>query len=240
MSNRKAILGALSFALLAAVVLPILFGEAPKFDDRKGGDPWRNAIYDFQTLFTGLAAVAAATMTILVMERTDARQEARHRELVQLGLRADRLRISRAVDPQLDELPPIIENIDALCRAFAPADTRAIRKKIYENPRQYEKMITNLLTFMNRPPLSEALPLYDGETAYAYARIIDVSEKLAKLWGGYEGYIQLQLVAKRTEAEILNMLLQDAMITRGFLETLAEYLDRFSSGLRDLREEYKV
>ncbi|AEH78707.1 hypothetical protein SM11_chr1431 [Sinorhizobium meliloti SM11] len=239
MSIRKAILGALAVALLAAVVPPILVGDAPKFDDRNGGDPWRNTIYDFQTLFTGLAAVAAATMTILVMERTDARQEARHRELVQLSLRPDRLRISRAVHPQLDELPYFFEDIDALCRAFA-GDTSKIRKSIYDDPPHYARIITNLSTFMKRSALKDARPLYDGETAHAYDRIIDASENLEKLWGGYEQQIRAQLIAQRTEAESLDWLLQDALITRRFLETLAEHLDRFSSGLRGLADEYKV
>ncbi len=239
MSIRKAILGALVVALLAAVVPPILFGDAPQFDDRKGGDTWRNTIYDFQTLFTGLAAVAAAAMTILVMERTDARQEARHRELVRLSLRADLLRISRAVYPQLDELPHFLEEIDTLCRAFA-GDTSKIRKSIYDDPPRYVRTIKDLSTFMNRPVLREARPLFDRDTAYAYARIIDASEKLEKLWEGYEQQIRDQLNAQRTEAEILDWLLQDALITRSFLETLVEHLDGFYSGLRGLADGYKV
>ncbi|RVJ75110.1 hypothetical protein [Sinorhizobium medicae] len=239
MSIRKAILGALAVALLAAVVPPILFGDAPKFDDRSGGDAWRNTIYDFQTLFTGLAAVAAAAMTILVMERTDARQEERHRELVQLSLRADRLRISRAVHPQLDELPYFFEDIDQLCHAFT-GDPSKIRKSIYDDPPQYARIIKNLLVFMNRTDFREARPLFDGDTAYAYDRIIDASEHLDKLWGGYEQQIRNQLRDQRTEAEILDWLLQDALITRRFLETLVEHLEGFYTGLRGLADEYKV
>ena len=119
--------------LIAAVVaagllLPIVFGGERK-PDGTGGDPWRNAIMDFQTLITGGLAVYAAYATIRQMQNSDKRSDKRHEELVRLSLRAEALEIDRALSPtatgvrvtyreiqnyshSLDLLAPIGDNID--------------------------------------------------------------------------------------------------------------------------------
>gem|GEM_PF-5749877 len=57
-------------------------------------------LYDFQTLITGLAAVAAAAMTIRQMMQTDRASDQRHRELMELTVRSDRALIERLINPQ--------------------------------------------------------------------------------------------------------------------------------------------
>lgn len=79
--TTRAFLGALIFALLVALILPAIFGTPPTFDDRSGGDPWRNFVYDFQTLITGVLAVCAAWATVHQMRRSDELQLQMHRAL---------------------------------------------------------------------------------------------------------------------------------------------------------------
>jgi hypothetical protein len=93
---RRVLFGAAVAVLLTAIVPPALFGEAPKYEDRDGGDPWRNFLLDFQTLITGFFAIGAAYVTVWQMRATDNASEKRHRQLVTLSLRADRLRLDRA------------------------------------------------------------------------------------------------------------------------------------------------
>lgn len=112
----------------SALIPPILFGQPRVTNEVIGGDPWRNTIFDFQTLLTGLAAVAAASWTVYTMERTVVRQERRHRELVSLAIRADRLRADRAVNPQLDDFENYVdENIAQLKHIFG-SDESAINQ----------------------------------------------------------------------------------------------------------------
>ena len=103
-SYKKHVITLGALILVAAVILPVLFGAPRQIGDQEGGDPWRNIIFDFQTLLTGLLAVGAASWTVMTMERTDKEAERRHRQLVQLNLRADRLRIDRLVFPSLQDL----------------------------------------------------------------------------------------------------------------------------------------
>lgn len=87
-----------------ATVPPALFGRAPDAEKKDLGDRWSNFVFNYQTLVTGIAAVAAATLTIRQMDKVDAKQEDRHRELVRLQLRQDTIRMQRALRPQLNEL----------------------------------------------------------------------------------------------------------------------------------------
>lgn len=89
--------------VLLALLLPTLFGEARE-KDGTGGDAWRNVIQDFQTLFAGILAVGAAYATIWQMQKTDARSDLRHQELMRLNVRADALEIERALFPAYPRL----------------------------------------------------------------------------------------------------------------------------------------
>lgn len=52
-------------------------------------------VRDYQTLISGLAAIFAAYVTVAQMRGSDERQEQRHRELVDLGRRHEKLAVSR-------------------------------------------------------------------------------------------------------------------------------------------------
>jgi len=119
--------------ILAAVVPPIIFGEPRVVKDETGGDTWRNILFDFQTLIGGLFAVFAAWWTVITMETTDqAAQERheqtlaqnrkaedennrRHRQLMQLTVRGDMLRVDRLLVPALSNFQTARQQIkDAL------------------------------------------------------------------------------------------------------------------------------
>lgn len=94
--HKKKLWVLLAIVLAFLLLVPIFFGEARTVEDESGGDSWRNIIYDFQTLFTGILAVGAATFTILQSRKIDDRQQKRHEELFDLHIRPDKLRLARA------------------------------------------------------------------------------------------------------------------------------------------------
>lgn len=58
-------------------------------------NPWRDWLYDFQSLIGGILAIVAAAFTVLQMRLSDERSERRHKEILQLQLRSDGLRLER-------------------------------------------------------------------------------------------------------------------------------------------------
>lgn len=99
---------------IVATVLPAIFGTAPEAADgfKRLGDPWHDFVYNYQTLITGVAAVAAAFLTIRQMTRTDESSERRHQELLALSHRSDRMRLERALNPQYSDLVRISWALD--------------------------------------------------------------------------------------------------------------------------------
>ncbi|WPJ67939.1 hypothetical protein AUSSIE_16 [Sinorhizobium phage Aussie] len=91
----RAFVGVAMCVAAGLIVLPVLFGDPPKFTDRTGGDALRNLIYDFQTLITGVLAIIAASWTVMQMRETDRLQEIRHRQQLALSERRDRLAAER-------------------------------------------------------------------------------------------------------------------------------------------------
>lgn len=87
------------FYLLIGIGLFVVLNAVILGDEKNG--LWL-FVYKFQTLITGIFAIIAALITVRTMRITDERQELRHRELISLNLRRDRMRVRRAADPQLD------------------------------------------------------------------------------------------------------------------------------------------
>lgn len=73
-----------------AIMLPVLFGN-------RTADGWAKWIYDFQTLITGFAAVAAAFFTISEMRRIASEQTSHHQENKRLATLEKRKKIVRFV-----------------------------------------------------------------------------------------------------------------------------------------------
>ncbi|RWC58899.1 hypothetical protein [Mesorhizobium sp.] len=75
---------------IAAIFMIMLFGDK--------ADPVADWLDRWQTLIAGAFAVAAALFTVGQMQKSDTLQEARHRQLVRLTLRADILSADRAAE----------------------------------------------------------------------------------------------------------------------------------------------
>lgn len=109
------------FVLLVAVALglPTIFG-IPRAEDGTGGDPWRNYIYDFQTLIGGFLALIAAYITLHQMKESDALQERRHQQQISAVNRRDVLIIDRFAKAFLQWLR---RDLDRMQGALAVATT---------------------------------------------------------------------------------------------------------------------
>ncbi len=77
-------------------------------------DPWRKWVYDYQSLIGGLLAIVAASATVAQMMRSEAENNKRHRQLIDLQLRPDRLRIERMLVPQRGNLWSVYIDLLAL------------------------------------------------------------------------------------------------------------------------------
>ncbi|MGN6777595.1 hypothetical protein [Rhizobium sp.] len=101
-------------AVMVALVPPVIFGEPRHVDGTTGGDPWRNTIYDFQGLITGVLALAGAGATVLTalatlkqMRDDSHQQDLRHRRQMYLDRRREMIAAKRFLDritPNLDDL----------------------------------------------------------------------------------------------------------------------------------------
>lgn len=76
--------------ILAATLPAAMFGEP--------GDGYFDFLDKFQTLLTGLLAVGAAGYTINEMVRSDARQEQRHRETIEISMLPSKLAVARVAE----------------------------------------------------------------------------------------------------------------------------------------------
>ncbi|MER9757563.1 hypothetical protein NKJ46_29895 [Mesorhizobium sp. M0166] len=79
------------FVAITSAVIGFIVGMA--WSDLNHQARW---LYDYQTLFAGALAVAAAFITVNAMNKTEERQQKRHDELIKLNLRSDRLTAERA------------------------------------------------------------------------------------------------------------------------------------------------
>jgi hypothetical protein len=83
------------------------------------GDPscFRNFIYDYQTLLTGILAIVAAVITVSVAVKTEKMAQWRHAQLVRLQMRPDKLTLERGILPQAPVLRSSHKTIQD-CRGF--------------------------------------------------------------------------------------------------------------------------
>ncbi|MBB2685166.1 UNVERIFIED_ORG: hypothetical protein GGD47_002754 [Rhizobium etli] len=158
-TNQRRVLFAGIIALAAALLIPSVAGGV--------ADPWGKFVSDYQTLITGLAAVGAATWTISVMERTDARQGQRHAQLVELALRGDRLAVQRAIYPQIEEIREIGAMIGRLKTDMLQANTYDGQIRIMASRSwMAEVACGNLDELLKREQFKEGSRFFDGTLTY--------------------------------------------------------------------------
>ncbi|MBB3916186.1 hypothetical protein [Rhizobium fabae] len=155
--RRKILLTAV-IAAATGLLLPSIFGQ-PRIGNA-GGDPWRNFIYDFQTLIAGFFAVGAAFVTFHQMQRFDARSEKRHEEQIKLALRPDVLRMQRANSPSVETMREWRDDMRRISSKWRPdhlqEDTIPARGTIIGLADGFEEEIS-------RPTFQEATHLFSGK-----------------------------------------------------------------------------
>jgi hypothetical protein len=169
--HKQRVFVVLVLAIAAAILLPVLFG-LPRGVAGQAGDGWRNFIYDFQTLIGGGAAIVAAWLTVRQMRITDEKSEARHRELVSLQIRADRLRVERLLYPSLDELSEKLEPFSArsfdVLSELAKSEPNAAVFAVND----FRNDCHHVVEILNRRTLKNALDLLSGSMTHTYERTL--------------------------------------------------------------------
>ncbi len=154
-----------SMLLVAFIVLAvclIAFTEPPVLADRTGGNSVRNMLFDFQSLFTGILAVAAALLTVGQMLMSDKGNDDRHDELVQLSLRADKLRLQRLLFPQINELRTCADELQRQTGMLPSSDTD-VTEDTFIILEEVGKTVSKANGVVTRAVWSEADDLFDGE-----------------------------------------------------------------------------
>ncbi|RFB91788.1 hypothetical protein B5K08_15955 [Rhizobium leguminosarum bv. trifolii] len=234
-SKREKIAWAAVVVATFGICLPIMFGEPRKIDDQHGGDGWRNAIYDFQTLITGVAAVVAAYFAINQSRMVEANSERRHQQLMELSLRSARLMINRTVFPMVEYIEEALENVEGWHKRIA-ADGGAWF--LAKNFIHLKKMSGSWQEIVYDEQLGIAEAYFDGAMVHALrrsrettksitGRVITIEYRLTPLTG-YDGE---QEVITGVLQEFVDGLDQD-------LRTLLEFLTEFRDGLRKLERDY--
>lgn len=163
-SNREKIGWGIAIVVATAIVLPVVFGVPRNVEGSTGGDSWRNLIYDFQTLITGIAAVLAAAITIRTMEKTDRESDRRHRQLMELTLRPDRLKVSRSVEPFLPAIIQAIADLNNIIHPTGIDETKEVGSQMVYAA-GVENYTTALMQILGNPQLNEAYQLFEGKLA---------------------------------------------------------------------------
>ncbi|CDN93450.1 hypothetical protein BN949_02604 [Agrobacterium tumefaciens] len=194
------------FLLVVCVTIlpPLFFGEARSVKDQVGGDSWRNFIFDFQTLIGGGAAMIAAWYTVRQMRISDMKSYDRHRELVELQLRPDTLRVERMLKPGLADLEACYEEIrgvrfNTLSKLLK--DEPAVVAQVME---QLRLECAQAVRIMKRPQFEAASDLFDGDLAYQFGNTMTILNDLAnasRRCGKFAGKA-FQAIAGGDEAEI--------------------------------------
>ncbi|TGS89321.1 hypothetical protein EN817_02935 [Mesorhizobium sp. M3A.F.Ca.ET.174.01.1.1] len=128
---------------------------------------------DWETLVTGLLAIAAAAWTVKATFGIDRQQERRHRQLVALTLRADKLKVMRARFGAVDTLRRLAFSFeDQIVATRKALDNRPA--KALEELEQARFIWLNLALaqkVMNAETLHAAVPLFEAAMNQRYVRL---------------------------------------------------------------------
>lgn len=246
--HRTKVGGVIAVALFAGLTLPVLFGEPRIVDGSRGGDRWRNTIYDFQTLIAGILAVAAAFVTVRQMQITDEAAENRHSQLVQLSLRPDRLRIERVIMPYENEFllrTAVIESILDELTTYRDGE-HAVGlprfQELIDKGKFAAKLSQEIIAMLAAKDWQEALPLFGGRLT---KRVREASDAAKWLVEDVEALSPTKLietdfglVEERTRH--LDELMSALFTVTGSISLLRAALVQLRIGLDELACEYGI
>ncbi|MGO7022868.1 hypothetical protein ACCS69_03395 [Rhizobium johnstonii] len=233
-SNKEKIGWGIAIVVATAIVLPVAFGEPRNVEGSTGGDSWRNLIYDFQTLITGIAAVLAAAITIRTMEKTDRESDRRHRQLMELTLRPDRLKVSRSVEPFLPAIIQAIADLNNIIHPTGIDDVEDVgRQMIYADG--VDNYTTALMQILANPQLNEAYLLFEGKLAIDLEQARERVARVQSAGRNLFKEIKTKTIAGETEVEIfvaaqssIKSLTINAILLKGCLEDVRSGLSTLS------------
>lgn len=179
--------------VLCVVILPpIFFGEPRVVDGQSGGDSWRNILYDFQTLFTGILALGAAALTIVQSRLVDERQQKRHNDLLELQMRPDKLRVERA-NVVFDEVKKSLMVATGWSVPPVRNDGEKFSKDEYQTLNLIMNVVGHVRAVVVRDEVVQIRDLFDGALHSNYDQ----------LKRDLERYFDLLLVLSRADGELV-------------------------------------
>jgi len=163
-------LTALAVVIVTAVFVLIFTGEPRVVQGTTGGSVVRNILYDFQTLITGVLALAAAWWTVRTMQVADEKASIRHNQAMELATRSDRLKLERALTPQHGELRDCLSYARATQVKRQPTEdeTGEVAEVLF---RDYVFRIViiyaRISSILDLPHFKEGETLFGGQLMYA-------------------------------------------------------------------------
>lgn len=165
--NKKHLLRLAALVFAAAILLPLVFGSSRIIEGQTGGDGWRNFIFDFQTLLTGILAIAAAWWNITVMRAVDRESDRRHKETLEKGKIEETRIIERAVNPQIAHINAGLEIIRMQKRQMLSINTlEGQLDRLATLAPVLAFFIRNLEDALSRQQIQEGMRFFDGELTY--------------------------------------------------------------------------
>lgn len=178
-TNKRRMYWLAAIVICVGIIPPVLFGAAPEKSDRKGGDPWRNTIEDFQTLITGFFAVGAAYVTVRQMQIGDRKSDARHNELIRLGLRSDRLIVERMLYPQFGQLRECYRALRAYeMKGHGESDEAAYVQEIRRNSGDFRNIAVSTRNVVFSTNWQAARHLFGGTLSHDEAILTALCDEL--------------------------------------------------------------
>ncbi|MBD8652332.1 hypothetical protein IFT66_14685 [Rhizobium sp. CFBP 13726] len=163
------------FVVVAAATVPAAIWSGTS--DRVG-----RFVYDYQTLITGLLAVAAAALAVWQARRTDEKSNARHTQILELSLRADRLRVERATKPLAEELALSFKKLEHLWTIF-PKDRPRKEHRTFIRINAYHLLSLHqtIAAMLNDRAVEDCLPLFDGPLYGSITKLKSILDDTATL-----------------------------------------------------------
>ncbi len=150
---------------------PSMFDRVLEFLPRtlagKSDPPIRRWLYDFQGLFGGLLALAAAALTIIQMRLTDRDAADRHEQVMALAREENKNLIERALNPTLRSLSTVQVYADEIEKAVRSKNTlESQTEELLSNSWPLVQIYDDLLHALNREEFVAGGALFSGILTY--------------------------------------------------------------------------
>lgn len=192
-------------------------------------------VYQFQTLITGLLAVAAAYLAINQSRAVELSSERRHQQLIELTLRPVRLMIDRTVFPMVEYIEDALEDIEQLKHSISQDEGAWIlmihRDEVKRNILSWHEIVHN-------DQLDIAKDYFEGHMVHALARARSATAALIARMSIIDMELPMVRNTENLHGEVPEFLVEPAEFVKRNLIALLEFLSEFRDGLRSLEKDY--